>query len=297
MQVTTNGMRTHDLVAIPAGAFTRGTAPADLDAIAAAQHLPRTWFEDESPAQRVSVEAFRIDRHQVTNAQFAQFTEATGYRTVAERRGFGLTYGEEFWEHTPGACWRQPTGPHGPSASDWRDHPVVHIAWPDADAYAAWAGLRLPTELEWEYAARGMQARTWPWGDTWDPTVANTAERTNRGQRITDMASWRAWWLSYRREYPLPGTTPVGSFPEGDSPFGVSDMAGNVMEWTAETYRPYDPTRSYGDLYDAAAGRYKVNRGGGWMNYRFQVRGGERMAADPIQYSNYCVGFRCAADV
>ncbi|MEU1627034.1 formylglycine-generating enzyme family protein [Streptomyces sp. NPDC020096] len=288
-------MTQHQMVEIPAGSFIAGTTEGELDFIANAQHYPRDWFEDESPAHPVKLAAFFIDRYPVTNGQFAEFAHTTGYRTVAERRGFGLVYGTSFWEEISGACWQRPSGPGGVHAEDRLDHPVVHIAWPDADAYARWAGLRLPTEAEWEYAARGAEGRTWPWGHAWDPTVANTAERTSNTP-ITDAQSWRTWWDTCRVGHQLPGTTSVGSLPGGDSPFGVGDMAGNVWEWTADTYRPYDHERSYGDIYEHVSGRYKVLRGGCWTTYRFQARAAERMAGDPTHYSNFGIGFRCAAN-
>ncbi|MEV4438073.1 formylglycine-generating enzyme family protein [Streptomyces sp. NPDC049577] len=285
----------HDMIPVPGGTLRAGTTEADLDAIAGAQHLPRSWFEDESPVHRVDVAPFAIDRHPVTNRQFAAFTRATGYRTVAELRGTGLVYGAGFWEDKPGACWRHPMGFDGLCAvRDRPDHPAVHIAWPDADAYARWAGLRLPTEAEWEYAARGPEGLTWPWGNIFKPDAANTAERTST-HPITCMDQWKDWWAAFRESHDLPGTTPVGTFPVGASPFGVTDMAGNVMEWTADLYRPYDPRRNYGDIYSFVSGRYRVLRGGGWTNYRFQVRGAERMCADPEDHSTFCIGFRCAS--
>ncbi|RLU99239.1 Sulphatase-modifying factor protein [Streptomyces griseocarneus] len=283
----------HDMVPVPGGMFTAGTTETDLDAIAREQHLPRAWFEDESPAHRVTIAPFAIDRHPVTNAQFAAFTKSTGYRTRAELRGTGLTYGETFWEETTGACWRHPMGLAGLCAvQDRPDHPVVHIAWPDAHAYAQWAGLRLPTEAEWEYAARGPQALTWPWGNIFDPAAANTAELGGNSP-ITCMNEWKTWWKAFRQEHELPGTTPTGHFPQGGSPFGVTDMAGQVMEWTADLYRPYDPSRYYGHVYRFVSGRYRVLRGGGWTNYRYQTRGAERMCADP-EHTTFCIGFRCA---
>ncbi|QMU74166.1 formylglycine-generating enzyme family protein [Streptacidiphilus sp. P02-A3a] len=282
------------MVPVAAGELTMGTSEEALDFIAASQHLPRSWFEDEAPVHAVAVSAFAIDRHPVTNMQFAAFTEATGYRTAAEERGFGLVYGEQFWEETAGACWRSPAGPNQVTAAERPEHPVVHIAWLDAYAYTAWARLRLPSEAEWEYAARGPGSqRLWPWGDGWDPARCNTAE-TAGGAAITDMSGWRDWWGRCRATRGLPGTTPVGSCPGGRSPFGVADLSGNVQEWTASPHLPYDPARDYGDLYARIAGRYRVIRGGSWMHYRWQTRCAERIAAD-VHYSNFSLGFRCAA--
>ncbi|MFB7742497.1 formylglycine-generating enzyme family protein [Streptomyces sp. NPDC056132] len=287
----------HDLVTVKSGTFLMGSSDHDLNTIAAAQHYDRAWFEDETPQRPVHLGEFLIDRTPVTNAQFAAFTQATGYRTVVEERGFGLVYGPESWAEVRGADWRAPTGLGGPCAiADRPDHPVVHIAWPDATAYAHWAGLRLPTEAEWEYAACGPDGWTWPWGNTWNPGAANTAERTADGP-ITDFSTWRTWWVNYREAVTLPGTTPVGSLPSSDSAWGVADMAGNVMEWTSSRYRLYDRLGSYGQMYDQAQRvGYRVVRGGGWMNFRYQSRTRERFAADPATYTTFAIGFRCAAD-
>ncbi|WP_274916885.1 formylglycine-generating enzyme family protein [Streptomyces sp. WZ-12] len=284
------------MIEIPAGVFAMGSSEPELDDIAASQHYPRGWFEDEAPQHAVAVGAFRIDRHPVTNRQFQAFTQATGYRTVAEERGVGLVYGERFWEEVPGADWRSPAGIAGLCAvRDRPDHPVVQVTWQDARTYAQWAGLRLPTEAEWEYAATGPDGTIWPWGNDWRPTAANTAERTNEGP-ITDMQSWTTWWSRCRSSTELPGTTPVGSLPTSNSAYGVADLAGQVMEWTESRYQPYDAHRSYGPFYERVqrAG-YRALRGGGWMNYRFQTRTRERMAADE-QYTTFAIGFRCAAD-
>jgi formylglycine-generating enzyme len=132
------------------------------------------------------------------------------------------------------------------------DHPVVHVDHEDAASYARWASKRLPTEAEWEYAAHGPRWTIWPWGDAWATHRANTAEHW-AGGAIRDSGDWRAWWLQHHRQYGMrPATTAVGRFsPFGDSPFGLTDMAGDVAEWTASPYRPY-ADRSYDPGYLAA---------------------------------------------
>ncbi|WP_045705178.1 formylglycine-generating enzyme family protein [Streptomyces rubellomurinus] len=284
-----------DMVTVPAGVAVLGSSEDHLDGVAAVQHLARDWFEDETPQHRTPVRRFLLDRHPVTNAQFARFANSTRYRTVAEQRGFGLVYGPDFWDETPGATWRQPTGPNGPTADQRPDHPVVHIAWPDAAGYAAWSGLRLPTETEWEYAARGPHGHLWPWGDTWNPDLAACAEHW-AGTQINDGPAWRTWWTTHHHTATLPSTRPVTTT-SGTSWCGAAHLAGNVQEWTATTYHPYNPNRTYIDLYQhiSTLGTYKVLRGGGWMAFRYQTRGAERIAADPT-YSNFTTGFRCAAD-
>jgi len=139
------------------------------------QPLPASWFRDETPQTLVQVAPFVMDRHPVTVGRYAAFVEATGYRTIAECRGWSLVYGADYWQPEPGASWRHPAGQDVDYCPP-PDHPVVHIAFADAEAFAAWAGKRLPTEAEWELAARGPGYRLWPWSDTWSSERANTTE-------------------------------------------------------------------------------------------------------------------------
>lgn len=217
------------MVAIPAGEFIMGGD-----------------FEDERPAHEISVEDFEIDVFEVTNEEFARFVEETGHVTDAEKAGDSMT-------------WRT-------YAEGKPQHPVVKASWNDAVAYCEWAGKRLPTEAEWEKAARGTDGLTYPWGDEWEPTKANTKEGGYRG------------------------TTIVGSFPEGASPYGVMDMAGNVAEWTADWYKAY-PGSDFTSPYFGE--KYRVIRGGGWFSDKELVRGSSRSASS-VDLANDDVGFRCA---
>ncbi|SBT46722.1 formylglycine-generating enzyme family protein [Micromonospora narathiwatensis] len=281
---------------IPGGMFRQGTAPWVLDWLDAAdQPLPRLWFADETPQVTTVVAPFRIDRFPVTVGEYARFVRDTGYRTDAERRGFGLVYTEQGWAERAGVTWRAPGGP-GTESRDFDDHPVVHVSWNDANEFAAWCGRRLPTEAEWEFAARGPDFRVWPWGDEWDVEAANTAEL--HAGPLTSLPAWQQWWRAEcGRHGPVPRTSPVGSFSErGDSPFGCADMAGNVYEWTATVSRLYDDTVRCDPTVRMAMGRYRVIRGGSWMNFRYQVRCSERMHGDPQGWSSFAHGFRCAAD-
>jgi formylglycine-generating enzyme required for sulfatase activity len=211
------------------------------------------FYPDEAPVHTATVSPFSIERHPVTNAQFALFVADTGYLTVAERPldpvlypgvatedlqpgalVFTPTSGpvdlrdwRQWWSWVPGACWR---APFGPDRADWsyedrQDHPVVQISYVDAGAYAAWAGRRLPTEAEWEFAACAGSSTTYPWGEEVAPggqLMANTWQ--GRFPYRNDGAlGWR-------------GTSPVGTFPA--DAFGLVDMIGNVWEWTTTKYEP-----------------------------------------------------------
>lgn len=260
------------------------------------QPFPTPWFRDETPQTLVEVAPFAIDRHPVTVGQYAAFVEATGYRTVAERRGWSLVYGADYWQGTPGASWRRPAG-HGVDYDPPADHPVVHVAVEDAEAFAAWAGKRLPTEAEWELAARGPEYRLWPWGDEWSRERTNTTE-LRLGDAARTAAEWRAWWKERQADRgPVPLTTRVGSFsPHGDSPYGVADMAGNVYEWTASPSRLYGPSPDCDESLLSVMGRFRVIRGGSWMNLRFQARTSERLHGDPTGWACFANGFRCVRD-
>jgi len=220
------------MVAIPAGEFTMGSDRGV-----------------ERPPHSVFVEAFEIDVFEVTNERFARFVEETGYVTDAEKAGDSMP-------------WRV-------YAEGKPDHPVVKVSWNDAKAFCEWAGKRLPTEAEWEKAARGTDGRIYPWGNEWALGKANTKEAGHRG------------------------TTIVGSFPDGASPYGVMDMAGNVAEWTADWFQPY-PGYPGGDSEAQYFGeKYRVIRGGGWFSDKELVRTTFRSASS-VDLANDDVGFRCA---
>lgn len=212
------------------------------------------FYPEERPVHRVTVDGFWMDENPVTNAEYHDFVQATSYITVAERRpepcdypdvdpallvpgslvfrrpprSVGLRDFRAWWAYVPGACWRHPEGPG--STLDCRElHPVTHVAWEDAAAYAAWAGKALPTEAEWEFAARGgLDGAVFVWGDEFAPggrLLANTWQgRFPWENLVTD---------GYER------TSPVGAFPPNG--YGLYDMAGNVWEWTADYFTPCHP--------------------------------------------------------
>ncbi|MER5337128.1 formylglycine-generating enzyme family protein [Micromonospora sp. NPDC002717] len=286
-----------DMVRIPGGTFLQGSPERTLDWLdSEGQAFPRDWFTDETPQTPVTLPDYLIDRHQVTVAQFAAFVSRTGYVTSAERAGGSMVYGEQYWEVLEGACWHRPAG-YGSGVRNRDDHPVVHISFEDAEAYARWAGRRLPTESEWERAATGPSYRLWPWGDTWDSRNANTAEHT--AGALGDLDAWRTWWGAiHAAQGPMPQTTPVGAFsPRGDSVDGCADMTGNVYEWTSTLAHLYAPTTRCDPTIHLVMGRFRVIRGGSWMNFRYQVRCAERLYGDPTGWSNFALGFRCARDV
>jgi formylglycine-generating enzyme len=307
------------MVWIPAGEFDMGSTHT----------LARP---DEQPVHRVRVDGFWMDATEVTNAQFAAFVEATGYLTVAERpidweelkkqlppgtpkphdsqlqpgslvftppaHPVDLRQSHRWWTWTIDANWRRPEGP-GSSLEGREDHPVVHVAHEDAAAYAAWAGKRLPTEAEWEFAARGgLERRANVWGD--EPVDARRAN------------TWQGLFPSHNTaEDGFARAAPVGSYPANG--YGLYDMAGNVWEWCSDRYRPdtyarqvlvsgrgavianpAGPERSL-DPRNPDAPDSRVQRGGSFLcndSYCASYRPSARMAAPPDTGMQH-LGFRC----
>ena len=260
------------------------------------------FYPDESPVHERTVAAFLIDRHAVTNEQFAAFVDDTGYVTVAEREldpadfpgadpadlvpgsmVFTPTPGpvdlgdwRSWWRWEPGAHWRRPFGP-GSSVDERMRHPVVHVAFEDASTYAAWAGKRLPTEAEHEYAARGgLEGARFAWGDEPQP-----------GGKV--MANSWLGRFPYLNEG-VGDAAPVGSYPPNG--YGLYDMTGNVWEWTTDYWtprhlrlsdRPVDPGRRQNLLAAASAQE-------GFATPRRVLKGGSHLCAP-----EYCLRFRPAA--
>ena len=296
------------MVWIPGGTFLMGSD----------DHYP-----EEAPAHRVSVDGLWIDRHTVTNAEFARFVAKTGYVTVAEQAPDPADYpgakpellipastvfvapphrvdlGNHYnwWTYVPGAQWRHPQGP-GSSVKKRPDHPVVHVAWADVQAYAAWAGKQLPTEAEWELAARGgLDGAEFAWGDELNPGgrwMANTWQ----GEFPVENTS--------RDGYE--GTAPVGSYPPNG--YGLLDMIGNVWEWTTDWYQTHaeiahacctgeNPRggqrhRSV-DPGDPVRVARRVMKGGSHLcapNYCRRYRPAARMP-QPVDTGTSHLGFRC----
>ena len=228
-------------VYVPAGSFMMGS---------------EYGRESEQPVHEVTLDAFWLDRTEVTNAQFAVFVADTSYQTTSERQGGGHLWTMSGSVFIEGANWRHPRGPG--SGLDERDgHPVVQVSWNDATTYCEWTGARLPTEAEWEYVARGPENVLFPWGDVFDGNRLNFCDRNcpldYADQTVDDGYKY---------------TAPVGAYLDGASWVGAMDMVGNVSEWVNDWYdsryyyssprqNPTGPISS--DLYDS-----KVSRGGGW---------------------------------
>lgn len=270
----TSGVDTAAWPVIPAGPFLMGSASSEV-------------FPDdgEGPVREVSVSAFRLSPTAVTNAEFDAFVAATGHRTDAERFGWsyvfrallhprarphvvdGVVPEASWWWGVKDTTWRCPQGP-GSQAEP--DHPVVHVSWADANAYAEWAGARLPTEAEWEKAARGgLEQMNYPWGD----------DLTPGGQHRANI--WQGTFPDHNTaEDGHLGTAPVTAFTANG--FGLHQMAGNVWEWTADWFSPFwhtrDQPRTRLDPQGPPRGTAKVVRGGSHMCHR-----------------SYCNRYRCSA--
>lgn len=266
------------------------------------------FYPEERPVHRAIVDDFWIDAHPVTNSEFRRFVEETGHVTLAEQHPDPADYPEVdsaalvpgslvfhkpaqrvplhdlrvWWAWVPGASWRQPEGP-GTTVEGREDHPVVHVAWADAEAYAAWAGKALPTEAEWEYAARGgLDCAVYAWGDEVAPG----------GRHMANTWQGEFPWQNLASDG-YEGTSPPGAFPPNG--FGLYDMTGNVWEWTSDYFVPRHAhnaqkacciPRNPRVAEPAALER----AGGGPPIPRRVVKGGSHLCAP-----NYCLRYRPAA--
>lgn len=259
--------------------------------------------DGEGPVREVEVDSFYMDRTSVTNAQFRAFVKDTGYTTEAEQFGWSFVFFQfvpeklrkqnppspqdtPWWRGIEGAYWQRPEGP-GSGIADRLDHPVTHISWNDAVAYCRWAGKRLPTEAEWEYAARGgLQQQTYPWGNE---LVPDGEHRCN---------IWQGNFPEHNTEADgYAGTAPVDAFePNG---YGLYNMAGNVWEWCHDWFNAtYPMLRIRDNPKGPGSGDAKVIRGGSYLchhSYCNRYRVAARTANTPDS-STGNLGFRCVRD-
>ena len=257
--------------------------------------------DGEGPVRRVRVDAFRIDTCAVTNAQFANFVDETGYVTETERFGWSFVFAgllpDDFpptrgvveapwWRQVERAVWRHPEGPL--SGLEGRaDHPVVHITWNDAQAFCFWSGKRLPTEAEWEYASRGgLEGRAFPWGDELEP---GDEHRMNVWQGTFPSENSRADGFY--------GTCPVGAFPSNG--YGLCNTTGNVWEWCSDWFDAgYYAVSPVEDPHGPPTGTRRVHRGGSYLchdSYCYRYRVDSRSSNTPDSAAGN-VGFRCVVD-
>lgn len=287
--------RREDMVWIPGGTFLMGS---------------NAFYREERPVRPEMTAGFWIDRHPVTNTQFRRFVEATGYITFSERtptremyadaaeeflvpgslvfvkppRPVGLRDHRAWWAYVPGANWRHPNGPNS-SIVQRGNHPVVHVNYEDAQAYAAWAGKALPNEVEWEFAARGgLEGAAYAWGDAANPDgryLANTWQGRFPFENLAEDG--------------YEGTSPVDAFPPNG--YGLRDVCGNVWEWTTTPYAPA------GDAEKSCCHRegpdprkmLRVVKGGSHLcaaNYCLRARPAARQG-ESIDSSTSHIGFRC----
>lgn len=276
------------LVALPGGRFRMGSEDGIFPA------------DGEGPIREVTLSPFSIAAHAVTNEQFAGFVSATGYQTDAERSGSSFVFadfvhpaarrfvrggvaGTPWWADVEGASWRAPEGP-GSSIDDRLRHPVVHVSHRDALVFCAAFGFRLPTEAEWEFAARGgLEQRRYPWGDELRPG----------GRWCCNV--WQGTFPAHNSaEDGFPGTAPVDAFsPNG---YGLYNVVGNVWEWCRDWFSPRPPAGPQADPTGPAAGSARIIRGGSYLchdSYCFRYRVAARSSNTPDSSTAH-TGFRVA---
>jgi formylglycine-generating enzyme len=282
---------TADMVRLGGGPFLMGTEDADA--------VPQ---DGEGPIRECRVDPFYMDRHTVTNLQFREFVMSTGYVTEAERYGWSFVFyppisekaqnlqhvpGLQWWRRVDGATWAHPEGPDS-SVQERDNHPAVHVSWNDAAAYAAWAGKRLPTETEWEFAARGgLQQKRFPWGD----------ELTPGGVHLCNI--WQGEFPNYNSgEDGYEATAPVDAYPP--NPFGLQVITGNTWEWCSDWFSPdHHLFATRVNPVGPAQGNTRTMRGGSYLchaSYCNRYRVAARSSNTPDSATTN-IGFRCVRDV
>ena len=286
---STTSAPTRPAIALPGGTFLMGTDYRDA--------FPA---DGEGPVRPVSLSPFAIDTYPVTNRDFVAFVSATNYRTESEHFQWSFVFwahlppdrldelvedtvaAAPWWCKVPGASWQHPEGP-GSHINDRPNHPVVHVSWNDAAAYAAWAGQSLPTEAQWEYAARGgLEQKLYPWGD----------ELTPNSKHLCNI-----WQGEFPRidtaEDGFAGACPVDSFPP--NPFGLYSITGNVWEWCSDWFHTAFTTAPQHNPTGPVAGQTKVMKGGSFLchaSYCNRYRVAARTSNTPDSAASN-IGFRC----
>jgi formylglycine-generating enzyme required for sulfatase activity len=240
----------------------------------------------EKPTHTVWLDAFWIDQTEINNTQFEKFVIESNYKTDAEFADwsyvFDMSSGK--WTKVSGANWRHPQG-HTSNLEGLENHPVAYMSWNDASAYCKWAGRRLPSEAEWEKAARGTDNRIYPWGNQ------------KPGRNLLNFADKNITlgWADKNTDDGYPFTSPVGHYPEGASPYGALDMAGNVWEWVNDWFDPdyYLSQTIWRNPTGPSATSGRVLRGGSWGDSGKVTRSSFRLAYFPMDWYAF-YGFRCA---
>lgn len=278
------------MVLLPSGVFTMGTDD------------PGIPVDGESPARRVHIDSFYMDMYEVSNAEFSRFVEVSGHVTEAETFGDSFVFegllSEEvksgidqavaaapWWLPVKGANWRHPEGPDSDIANRL-DHPVLHVSWNDAVSFCSWAGKRLPTEAEWEYACRGgLENRLFPWGNKLEP----------KGRHYANV--WQGDFPTTNTgEDGYVKTSPVTDFPPNG--FGLYNMVGNAWEWTADWWTTQHSADEAHNPKGPISGKDRVKKGGSYMchkSYCYRYRCAARSQNTPDSSASN-LGFRCAAD-
>ncbi len=261
---------------VAAGPFLMGSTATQIDRVHQSYGGERSLYEPEYPQRSVHLPAFWIDRTEVTQSQYKAFVDAT------DRAPSVVDY-----DWAKAFNWDSEQGP--PAGIE--QHPVVLVSFDDALEYCEWAGKALPSEAEWEKAARGPDGREYPWGEGWDSSRLNSAAEW-ADTELPTIDLWKQWWETVYKGQ-LRGkvitTKPVGSYPSGASPYGAHDMAGNVFEWVDAWFEPYPGSTSRHPEFGQT---YRVVRGGDWYLDRIYARAAARLRA-PVDHKAPTIGFRC----
>ena len=267
------------MVLVPAGSFLRGSTAEQAqqeyeESKKKFIDATKEWFDREVPQRRVYLDAFYIDKYPVTNVRFSRFVVATSHRTEAEKGGGGWVWdgSKRKWEAKSDASWKSPTGGDSSYRNRLR-HPVVQVSWKDARSYCRWAGKRLPTEAEWEKAARGVNGRKYPWGNDWADGSKVIWNKNSRGK-----------------------THPVDrTYNTHRSPYGAVDMSGNVWQWVGDWYgKNYYANAPERNPKGPSSGSGRVLRGGSWLNDGASYfRAANRANGHPAS-RDARISFRCA---